>query len=720
MYQTREWSGYWISGGTDPAPYLRKSFILDKCPEKAECFLCGLGWHELYVNGIKADDRVLAPVVSQFDKHVSYIRYDVAQFLKTGENVIAVLLGNGLYNCRTMSNWNFPNAPWLDKPKMLCDLLCDGNITLISDDSWKIIPSPILLNQLRNGEEYDATKEIDGMLLPGFDDSAYANASYCNPPGGEIAEETATPCRIGEILTASCNEQVPGIYIYDFSVNLTGWCEITVEGPKGSIVEMDYAEKIFDNGSISQDPINECVHSGRFQHDRYYLKGTGKEIWHPRFTYHGFRYCQVSCWEGAKVIDAKAHFVHSDFRRIGHFECSNDLVNKLYQCTMQSYLSNYTGIPTDCPHREKNGWTGDAQLALELGLWNFDAAKSISNFARILADTQRPSGQLPGIAPTAGWGYNWGNGPLFDIYLFEAPYRVALFTGDDSLFLELLPAMEKYLEYCRGMSHGYLVNFGLGDWNCYDRYNMTPIEMTSSAYYFHAVKLVSKYKPEYACLAEKIGNAINRKYYRGNGIYADGQRTALAAALYFGFAEEPEKTAKALAEAVRNKKYLGGFGIMGSKCIFRALADYGYAEDAFKLLTAVERPSFGYWVKALGATTLHERWASDTSLNHVMFGDFSAWLHQYLAGIVPIPDVPGFRHFKLKPCFVPELDFVKADHETAYGAIIVHWKRNNGTIRFSCTIPEGCTADIELPGRIFEKQTGCVECDIPCSISLTN
>ncbi len=161
MDKTRTWTGYWISGGSDPAPWLRKSFRVEKVPAKAVCFLCGLGWHELYVNGTKADDRVLVPTVSQFDRHVSYVTYDITPFLKTGENVIAVLLGNGWYNCRTQLHWNFFNAPWLDRPKMICDVLFDGRVVLFSDDSWKIVPSPILMNQLRNGESYDAVREIE-------------------------------------------------------------------------------------------------------------------------------------------------------------------------------------------------------------------------------------------------------------------------------------------------------------------------------------------------------------------------------------------------------------------------------------------------------------------------------------------------------------------------------------------------------------------------------
>ncbi len=709
MATTRNWTGIWITGGVDPAPYLRKRVDLAALPRKAVCFLCGLGWHELYVNGTKADTRVLAPVVSQFEKHVSYVAYDVTPLLKAGTNVFAVLLGNGWYNCRTEEVWDFHRTPWLDLPKMICDVECDGKVVLSSDASWKAVPSPILMNQLRNGEEYDALREVPGVLTAGFDDSRYPCASPCKPPRGELVQETAPPCRIFREYAGSVRELSPGVFVCDFGVNLTGWCEITAIGPAGSALELDYAERIGSGGDIDTEAIACYVKSGRFQHDVYHLKGGTRETWHPRFTYHGFRYCRITCRGGAELLDAKAQFVHSDLPEAGHFRCSDKLVNRLHACTIQSFLANYTGIPTDCPHREKNGWTGDAQLALETGLWNFDAAAAMGNFARLLADTQRPSGQLPGIAPTGGWGYDWGSGPAWDVYLFEAPYRIALYTGDDSLFRELLPAMEKYLCFCQSKVHGGLVDFGLGDWCLLDPKSMTPVELTSSAYVLHAAKLISKYKPEYASFAKEIAEAINRKYYRGNGIYADGQRTALACALCFGFAAEPALTARRLAEAVRAKGYRTGFGILGAKFIFRALADHGYAEDAFLLLTCTEFPGYGHWITKLGATTLHENWTSDASQNHVMFGDVAAWMHQYLAGIVPLPETPGFRHFRIRPCFVSGLAWAEADHTAPAGTIRVRWERQDGSIHFVCEIPDGCTADLDLAGRTFPGRTGHVE-----------
>ena len=701
----RKWSGYWIHGNADPAPYLRKNFELKTVPKKAVLHLCGLGWHELYVNRTKADDRVLAPTASQFDRHVSYISYDVTHLLKQGKNAVAVLLGNGWYNCRTEEVWNFAHAPWLDNPKMICDLECDGKIVLSSDNSWKIVKSPITFNQLRNGEQYDARLETPGVLEPDFDDSGYENAYYCNPPGGEVVREEMEPCRICRTFEGVPREIAPNATVYDFGINLTGWCEIEVEGMPGTEICLAYGERIGDDGNLIQNPINQFVKSGAFQEDRYRLQGEGKEIWHPHFTYHGFQYCKVTIWNGnAKIHRLTAHFIHTDFRQTGKFVCSDAIANRLQECTVQSYLSNYTGIPTDCPHREKNGWTGDAELAMETGLWNFDCVKASANFLRILADTQRPSGQLPGIAPTAGFGYNWGNGPVWDCCLFEIPFRIREFTGDDSLIRQYLSAMELYMGYCRSMEHEGLVNFGLGDWNHYDRKHAAPTELVVSSFYLRCAERLAEFKPEYAETASRIAAAINRKYYHGNGIYADGQRTAMALSLYFGYDQEPELTIQRLVEAVRAKKHTAGFGIVGAKVVPRVLAEYGYADDAFTMLTQTEFPGWGYWVKHFNANTLFEAWRGTSSRNHIMYGDLSAWFYQYAAGIRP--GKAGFRQFKIKPCFIKALDWVEAEHETQYGTVKVRWERKSGEIAFSCTVPAGTEAEIVLNGTSHKKVTG--------------
>ena len=723
---TRNWNGYWINTGKQmcapstevgSAPYLRKTFDCAAAPRQAKIYLCGLGWHELYVNGRKADDRVLAPVVTQYDKRDSYIEYDVTGLLKPGKNAVAVLLGNGWYNCHTPEVWSFDKAPWRDWPKLLCDIIADGRLLAKSDTTWVTHDSPVTFDALRNGEHYDARLEIPGFADPDFDDSAWTHAVQCNPPGGIIVKEDLEPCKImQEYAPVKETFLTPQQTVYDFGTNLTGWCEIEAEGEAGAELVLEYAEQVRENGNIETGEIGMFIKKDGFQCDRYRLKGKGVERFHPHFTYHGFRYMRITSWnENTRIKSVKAQFIHNSFRRTGEFESSDATLNRLQQLTRQSYLSNFTGIPTDCPHREKNGWTGDAQLACETGLWNCDGKNAYIHFLRLLADTQRPSGQLPGIAPSGGWGYNWGSGPAWDSMLFEGVWQIYLFYGDPEPAREHYDAMARYIEYCRGMSENNLVRFGLGDWCHWDRRHMAPVEVTSTGYYYHDTVRLAKFaglfgKQDdanyYNGLAAAIRKSFNEKYYNGDGTYANGCMTAIAAALYFGLAEtNRELSAEKLAGLVRERNHKIDFGILGAKYVPRVLSDYGYAEDAFKLITQPEFPGWGNWVKR-GATTLWEQWNGCSSQNHIMFGDISAWMFQYPGGAAPCFETPGFRGFRLKPCFIPQLDHVTMSHETPHGKLSVSWRRSGDGIQCEIRIPDGCSAALELPGQPVQTVTG--------------
>ena len=727
MNEERKWQGRWINAGmtmatpTDTmprAPYLRKTFVCSTKPKKASVFLCGLGWHVLYVNGRKADDRVLAPAATQFDKHVSFIEYDVAQLLKKGKNAIAVLLGNGLFNCR-VHMWSFDKAPWRDYPKLLCDVVADGKTVAKSDAGWKVHDSPVTFNEFRNGQYYDARLEVPGFAAPELDDSGWKAAALCMPPGGRPIRETMPPCKVMQSYApvekrfVSCWETT-----YDFGTNLTGWCRIRVKGEAGTTVRVLYSELIDPiSWHIDRQEIAPYKNFGQFQTDEYILKGDPKgEEYEPSFTYHGFRYAQVWLYGKAELLDIRAQFVHTAFAEAGKFESSDAMLNTLQRNTQQSYRSNFTGIPTDCPHREKNGWTGDAALAAETGLWNYDMAESYAHFVQIVADTQRPNGQLPGIAPTGGWGFNWGGGPAWDNILFEYPYQVYLFRGDSTLIEQYYDNFKLYLEYCESRSEDYLLDFGLGDWCHWDRAAITPVEVTSSGYYYQNVlrtaffaDLLGKTEDAADCrkLADKIHRSFLRKFANEDGTFADGALTATAAALYFGLVEErkAEKSVGALVKQVREQEHKANFGILGAKYIPRVLAEYGYADDAFEIITQKEFPGWG-WQAEHGATSLWEEWNGKNSRNHIMYGDISAWMYQYLGGLRPMQETPGFRTMVIRPCFVKQLQWVKMSHKSPYGEIRTEWKRTGKQIECKFEIPKGCEADIVLPGKTVRNAEG--------------
>jgi len=540
--------------------------------------------------------------------------------------------------------------------------------------------------------------------------------------------ETTHPCKVMRSYPAvarhfvSCQETT-----CDFGVNLTGWCRIRVRGEAGALVKILYSEQI--------DPISWHINrqeigiyaDGLFQTDQYILKGDpAGEAYEPSFTYHGFRYAQVWIGGRAEILEIQARFVHTAFEEAGSFDSSDAALNALQRNTLQSFRANFTGIPTDCPHREKNGWTGDAANAAETGVWNFDMEREYAHFTRIVADTQRPCGQLCGIAPTSGWGYNWGSGPAWDNILFEYPYQLYLFHGNTELIETFYDKFMLYLEYCESRAEDYLLNFGLGDWCHWDCSAATPVEVTSTGYYYQNVlrtalfaELLEKRGDAADCreLAANIRKSFLRKFANGDGSFADRAPTATAAALYFGLVEEGKavKSVRVLVKQIRARRHKADFGILGAKYIPRVLADHGYADDALEILTQKEFPGWGWQIER-GATTLWENWNGKASRNHIMFGDISAWMYRYPGGLRPLEKTPGFRKFAIRPCFPAKLEWVKVSHRSPYGLIRSEWKRTAGKIVCRFEIPEGSRAEIILPGKTIRDASGKFETKFPAAL----
>ena len=722
-----KWNAKWIGarGGSlsdwrresRPAPFFRRVFSWSSSGKSASISICGIGYYELYLNGRKIGDHVLDPVFTNYDKRVRYVVYDVTEYLTAGNNIIGVILGNGWYNCQTPDVWHFDKASWRDYPKLLLQMESEEKCALISDESWKTAAGPIIFDSLRNGETYDARLEFDGWLKPDFDDSNWQNAARVNPPGGILCEQTMPPCKVMQTLPAAGKWETAGATVYDFAQNLTGWIRVTVEGNAGTELIIRYGERLTEARGVDQAHIGIFILGGDCQTDRYLLKGGEQEIWEPRFTYHGFQYVSVAIAGTAEIINIEARMVHTSFPSAGNFSCSNETLNRLQQCTVWSYISNFTGIPTDCPHREKNGWTGDAQLAAETGLFNFAAAPAYNQWMDSFADTQRPGGQLPGIVPSCGWGYNWGSGPAWDSAFILIPWYVYLYTGDKSAIVSHYPAMKQYVDYCSSMADDNIVSFGLGDWCHIDRSRITEAALTSTAYYYIDSLLLAKFagitgragdQQKYSALAGSIKASFNRRFYRGGGIYGKGEQTALACAIYQELVDESEKakTVERLVKAVNDNGGKPDFGILGAKYVPRALAENGHAGLAYNLITQPEFPGWAYWLKQ-GATTLWEDWTGGNSLNHIMFGDISAWMYQYLAGITPDPANPGFRHVFIKPHPVPGLKWARGEHSIPEGTIVSAWRQDADKFELEAVIPSGVTATVILPdGRTVELPPG--------------
>lgn len=680
---SHRWKGFWIRAlehsadpkyDLPPAPLFRGAFHCSKAPRQTRVLLCGLGWHELYVNGCKFDDRVLAPAVMQYTVHVPFVEYDISGLVHEGDNHIDVLLGNGWYAPVAEDTWSFHLAPWShwERTKLLCNVVADGKTVLKSDYSWKYRTTPLCFNSLRNGETYDARKETDP--------EEWKDVFCAMPPPGELLREDMEPCRVCEELKpVSCNK-VAGMQMFDFGHNLTGWAKIRVRGRAGAQVTLRYGEKLHEDGSLDQSNIKMFVLTGEFQTDHYILAGKDvPEEWAPRFTYHGFRYVQAEIEGEAEIEEITAQFVHNGFQQHGSFVSDLPALNRLQETVLYSYLSNFTGIPTDCPHREKNGWTGDAQLALETGLWNFDARNAYCHFEQMLADTQTAGGVLSSIAPTGGWGYDIN--PPWDVALFEIPFQIFRFHNDTSAIKKFFQPMKKYWTFLNSIAKDGVIFRGLGDW-CSPVENGTALRsFISSAYLYRMTRYFASAQEIAGCnrkmtasvreRALELAAALRRAFLNPDGTWADGSLTAGAVALCFQLSIEPQADAWALVQAVRKGKHRANFGIIGAKFVPRALAEYGYIDDALELFLQQEYPGWGYCLKQ-GAVSLWENWKGTSSQNHIMFGDCSAWLYEYLAGFKPGTAL-------IAPQFPEKLNHVKA----TYRETGMEWERQKDSIRIT-------------------------------------
>jgi len=724
--QYTQWKGSWITNTEDTtatkAPYFRKTFDLKKKIVNATIYVVGVGYHIVYVNGKPVTDAVLEQAYTRYDKRLLYKKYDVTNLLQNNKGQsIAAELGNGWYNIQSHAVWEFQKAPWRNTPRLLLDLVInytDGSSeTIATDDSWKCATGPSQFNCLYTGEVYDARQEVKGWNTSSFNDASWAHAIKTVSPGGEISEQIMPSIKIIRRITpVSVKALGNGKYLFDMGQNFAGVATLKVSGKAGTKVTMYYGE-VLKNGALDMVHNTEHMRSMpgelRFQTDVYYLKGQGTEIFTPRFTYHGFQYVQVETDNDITLNKASLEglFYSTDFKEAGHFTSSDAMINKLYDAARQSYRSNYLSIPTDCPQREKNGWTADAHVSAEIGLWNYQTADSYRKWLNDIRDAQLPSGAMPGIVPSNGWGYDRPGseehtfGPAWGSALGFVTWYMYLYNGDTALVKEHYEAFKRYTDVVAKQAEGYLFKYGLDDWMSLVQ---TPKTLTSTAYFYTDAVVTAKMarvlgnkadEATYTRLADSIRAAFNRTYFDATtGRYKDTTMTALSAVVFHGLASpEAASTAAAqLAAKVKRSNYHADFGVMGTKYVLPTLSDYGYGDVAFRMLTDTGYAGWGHWI-ANGATTLFEDWPGELSHNHIFFGDFCAWYYKSLAGIRPDEEAPGFKHFFVQPSFVKGLDHISADHDTRYGTIKVSWKREGAKVHLSVTVPAKATATLRVP-----------------------
>jgi alpha-L-rhamnosidase len=730
MMGMQNWQGSWISDNkgiaVNPAPYFRNTFKVTKTIRSARAYIAVAGLYELYLNGKKIGNHRLDPMYTRFDRRTLYVSYDVTAQVQSGKNAVGVLLGNGWYNHQSTAVWFFHQAPWRGRPAFCMDLritYTDGTVeTIKSGTDWKTSLSPIVFNSIYTAEHYDGRLEQSGWNTANFDDSKWKPVINRSAPSMNIVSQAMQPIRaVDTISTKSVTKIDSDVWVFDMGRNISGVSQITVKGDSGTVIRLKHAERLNKNGHVDQSNID--LHyrptddKDPFQTDIFILGGKGEETFSPRFNYKGFQYIEVSSSKPIRISkeNIKAFFMHSDVEPIGTVKASNQTINQIWTATNNSYLSNLFGYPTDCPQREKNGWTGDAHIASETGLYNFDGITVYEKWLADHRDEQQPNGVLPSIIPTGGWGYEWGNGPDWTSTIAIIPYNIYLFYGDSKLLADSYNAIEKYVNHIDELYPTGLTTWGLGDWVPVK--SVSPVELTSSVYYYTDASILAKAANilgkqadyvKYTALANKIRNAINAKYLdTTTGIYGKGLQTELSVPLYWGVVPEnlKSKVADNLAQRVAADNFHLDVGILGAKAILSALSDNGHADVAYKIASQETFPSWGWWM-VNGATTLYENWQidakSDISLNHIMFGEIGAWLYKGIAGIHPDPEHPGFKNVLLQPHFVPGLNEFTATHKGPYGNIISSWQRTNNGVTYKVTVPANSTATITFPaGKVY-------------------
>ena len=654
-----------------PAPLFRKTFSVEKSVASAQLHACGLGLGEYYLNGHKVSNDVLCTPFTKYDSTVIYTSYDVTSLLQPGDNAIGAILGHGCY-IFSFPRFDYFKPLWLHHTKLILQLditYTDGTTQQIcSDRSWKSFDSPIVYNETKRGEIYDARLEIPGWDTAEFDDSNWLPVFVCRSPGGVIRSTDCPPIRV-------CAEYpAKKIYdtVYDIGQNISGWVKIKVRGQRGQKIVIRYAEILKDDGTPDFEKLNTIP--GAITHsDTYICKGDGIEEWAPRFAYHGFRYFDVT---GApEEFEAVGQFIHTDLDIWGEFQCSDDTLNMIHHMCRMSTLSNAMGLVTDCPTREQNGWTGDALLSVDQSIMNYDMDGLYRKWFQDIRDEQRPSGQIPGIAPTGGFGYNWGSGPVYDAVLILTPWLMYKYTGSARLLQENWDSMKRYMNFIATMAEDGITDFGLGDWCPPPDVNITPSALTDTAYYYldcvtmaKCAGLLEEDPSEYLQTAQEIRQAWRNRYMT-DGLVNVPTQTAVSCAIYCGLLEAQEfiPNAALLNQLVVDQDYHITCGIYGTKFIFSALSEFGYDETLYKMVTHPTMPSYAYWISQ-GMTTLGENWNMKDSLNHHMFSEVDMWFYQYLAGIRL--DETGLT---IQPHFLEHLDYVHASHRDIH----VSWDRNS-------------------------------------------
>ena len=712
------------------ASYLRKKIELSDRVQSARLFVTALGSYRFFVNGKRIGSDVLTPEFTDYRKRVIYQTYDVTSALVKGKNVLASLLGDGWYGSGlTWVGMHFFVPPDRLIAQLEVDYANGRHETFGSDSSWKGSASPVVNSGIYAGEVYDARLEQRGWETLGFDDSRWSTADVAQSPAIAVSSQSTLPTQVVMTLTPkSVTHAADGSYIFDMGQNMVGWVTLKVNGSAGTHVRLRFAEILKPDGTIYTDNLRNADAT-----DLYILKGGEEEKFTPHFTFHGFRYVEVSGYPGKPAATVLSGEVVSSVsgESTGKLTTSNDLINQMWSIGIWGQRGNFLSIPTDCPQRdERLGWMGDAGAFWRTGSYNFDIGAFSQKFVQDIVDAQTPQGAFTNVSPntlpfggsgsegTSGWSEGMVGAPGWGDAGVIVPWTTWVQYGNSDVIVRNWDSMQRWMKFIQSQNPDFLRKKGVGpnfaDWLAPDTH--TDKDLLATAYWALIANMMSEMAhavgkevdaKRYAEVVANIRDAFQKAYIKDDGVVGTGTQTSYVVALYTKMAPKALEPALVnnLVKDIESRDWHLSTGFLGTPFLLFTLSDHGRADVAYRLLLNKTYPSWGYMLSK-GATTWWERWNGDTgdpamnSYNHYAFGSVVAWVYRYVAGIDTSLSAPGFKKIVIYPHLDERLTSSKGEYDSIYGKIATEWTNTaTGRFRLKVKIPANTTADVYLPAK---------------------
>jgi alpha-L-rhamnosidase len=687
-----------------------------------------LGSYRVFLNGSQVGDDALTPDFTDYRKRVLYQVYDVTHSLVNGNNVISALLGDGWYGSGlTWVGMHFFPPPDRFVAQLELDYADGSHETFVTDESWKAAESPILRSDIYAGEAYDARLEQSGWEKPGFDDSKWKPAVVADAPAIAVSSQITAPDRvIATLHPRSVTPVANGTYIFDMGQNMVGWTTLKVKGAAGTKVQLRFAEILNPDGTIYTANLRNADAT-----DVYILRGGDEETFSPHFTFHGFRYVEVTGYPGTPLLDAIEGNVVSSVGGdpVAKLATSSDLVNQMWSIGIWGQRGNFLSIPTDCPQRdERLGWMGDAGVFWRTGSYNFDIAAFSQKFIQDIVDAQTTQGAFTNVSPntlpfrgggtedTSAWNEGMVGAPGWGDAGVIVPWTTWVQYGDKAAIEENWDAMQRWMEFIQSRNPDFLRTKGVGpnfaDWLAPDEH--TNKDLLATAYWALIANMMSQMAHAvgkeadakgFDDVVQNIRTAFQKAYIKDDGEVGTGTQTSYVVALYTKMAPQALEPllVDRLVKDIEARNWHLSTGFLGTPFLLFALADHGRSDVAYRLLLNDTYPSWGYMLSK-GATTWWERWNGDTgdpamnSYNHYAFGSVIAWVYRYAAGIDTSPDSPGFKEIVVHPHLDARMTSARAEYDSIYGKIISDWKGTPaGPFSLTVKIPANTSARVFLP-----------------------